>query len=58
MMLKNLFLHKGWQVTDLHNHELFESPFMMYMHAQKSDGLDNALKDIKDALQKTDCGCT
>ena len=51
-------LDKGWQVTALHNHELFESPFMMYMHAQKSDDLNNVLNDIRDTLQKTDCGCT
>jgi hypothetical protein len=51
-------LDKGWQVTALHNHELFESPFMMYMHAQKSDDLNNGLNDIRDTLQKTDCGCT
>ena len=50
-------LDKGWQITALHNHELFESPFMMYLHAQKIDNLNNALKDIKDTLQKTDCGC-
>jgi hypothetical protein len=50
-------LDKGWQVTALHNHELFESPFMMYLHAQKSDNLNDALKDIKNTLDRTDCGC-
>ncbi|MGN6347000.1 MAG: DUF1259 domain-containing protein [Candidatus Nitrosocosmicus sp.] len=51
-------LDKGWQVTALHNHELFESPFMMYLHAQKSDDLNNVLQDIRDTLEKTNCGCT
>ena len=49
-------LDKGWQVTALHNHELFESPFMMHLHAQKSDNLNDVIKDIKDTLDRTDCG--
>jgi hypothetical protein len=50
-------LNKGWEVTALHNHELFESPMMIYLHAQKSDNLNNVLNDIKSTLDKTDCGC-
>ncbi len=40
-------LDNGWTVTAIHNHELFENPFMIYIHAQKSDNLNNVLNDVK-----------
>jgi predicted small metal-binding protein len=49
----------GWEVTAIHNHELEESPQMIFLHAQKIDNLDNITQDIRDILSSdTDWGCT
>jgi uncharacterized protein DUF1259 len=47
-----------WTVTAIHNHQFFESPRLIYLHAQTQSNLDNVLQDIRNALQKTSCGCT
>jgi Domain of Unknown Function (DUF1259) len=47
-----------WTVTAIHNHQFFESPRLIYLHAQTQNNLDNVLQDIRNALQKTSCGCT
>ncbi len=56
--VQKTLLNNGWMVTAIHNHELLENPLMIYLHAQKSDNLNNILKDVKDVLSKTDCKCT
>jgi hypothetical protein len=51
-------LDKGWQVTAIQNHELQESPLMIYMHAQKISDLTSILQDIRNVLQQeTKCDC-
>jgi hypothetical protein len=47
-----------WTVTAIHNHHFFESPKLIYLHAQKQDNLDSVLQDIRNALEKTSCSCT
>jgi Domain of Unknown Function (DUF1259) len=47
-----------WTVTAIHNHWFFESPRLIFLHAQTQNNLDNVLQDIRNALQKTSCGCT
>jgi hypothetical protein len=51
-------LNNGWEVTAVHNHELFEKPFMICLHAQEKDNLNSVLKQIRDAIDKTKCDCT
>jgi hypothetical protein len=46
-----------WTVTAIHNHQFFENPRLIYLHAQKLDNLNTVLQDIRNALQKTSCGC-
>ena len=46
-----------WTVTAIHNHQFFEHPTLIYMHAQKQDNRDSILQDIKNALKKTSCDC-
>jgi hypothetical protein len=46
-----------WTVTAIHNHQFFEHPTLIYMHAQKQDNRDSILQDIRNALKKTSCGC-
>ncbi len=49
---------KDWEVTAIHNHELHEDPLMIFLHAQKSDNLDQLLHDIRDVLKDdTNCDC-
>jgi len=51
-------LDKDWEVTAIHNHELHEDPLMIFLHAQKSDNLDQLLHDIRDVLKDdTNCDC-
>jgi hypothetical protein len=51
-------IDKDWEVTAIHNHELNEDPLMIFLHAQKSDNLDQLLHDIRDVLKyDTDCDC-
>ena len=47
-----------WTVTATHNHWFFESPRLIFLHAQTQNNLDNVLQDIRNALQKTSCGWT
>jgi hypothetical protein len=47
-----------WTVTAIHNHQFFESPRLTYLHAEKQDNLDDVLKEIRNALEKTSCDCT
>jgi Domain of Unknown Function (DUF1259) len=57
--VQNSLLDKDWEVTAMHNHELHESPLLIFMHAQKVDRLDNVLQDLRDVLsQDTECDCT
>ena len=51
-------LNQHWTVTAIHNHWLFESPRLMFLHAQKQDNLNTVLQEIRNALQKTSCSCT
>ena len=51
-------LNQHWTVTAIHNHWLFENPTLMFLHAQKQDNLNSVLQEIKNALEKTSCGCT
>jgi hypothetical protein len=51
-------LDHHWTVTAVHNHQFFESPRLIYLHAQKQDNLVNILNEIRNALQQTTCGCT
>jgi hypothetical protein len=46
-----------WTITAIHNHQFFEHPTLIYMHAQKQDNRDNILQDIRNALKKTSCDC-
>ena len=46
-----------WTVTAIHNHQFFESPRLIYLHAQKQDNLGNILNEIRNALEQTSCGC-
>jgi hypothetical protein len=46
-----------WTVTAIHNHWFFESPRLIFLHAQTQNNLDNVLQDIRNALEKTSCGC-
>ena len=46
-----------WTVTAIHNHHFFENPRLIYLHAQTQDNLNTVLQDIRNALQKTSCGC-
>jgi hypothetical protein len=51
-------IDKDWEVTAIHNHELHEDPLMIFLHAQKSDNLDQLLHDIRDVLKDdTNCDC-
>src|SRR5919206_341506 len=47
-----------WTVSAIHNHWFDESPRLIFLHAQKQDNLDNVLKEVRGALQQTNCGCT
>jgi Domain of Unknown Function (DUF1259) len=47
-----------WTVTAIHNHWFFESPRLIFLHAQTQNNLDNVLQDIRNALEKTSCSCT
>lgn len=51
-------LNHHWTVTAIHNHQFFESPSLIYLHAQKQDNLNTILQEIRNALQTTSCGCT
>lgn len=44
-----------WTVTAIHNHQFFEHPTLIYLHAQKQDNRDSLLQDIRNALKKTSC---
>jgi len=46
-----------WTITAIHNHQFFEHPTLIYMHAQKQDNRDSILQDIRNALKKTSCDC-
>ena len=46
-----------WTITAIHNHQFFEHPTLIYMHAQKQDNRDSLLQDIRNALKKTSCDC-
>jgi hypothetical protein len=46
-----------WTVSAIHNHWFDESPRLIFLHAQKQDNLDNVLKEVRGALQQTNCGC-
>jgi Domain of Unknown Function (DUF1259) len=46
-----------WTVSAIHNHWFDESPRLIFLHAQKQDDLDNVLKEVRGALQQTNCGC-
>ena len=51
-------INKDWEVTAIHNHELHEDPLMIFLHAQKSDNLNQLLHDIRDVLKDdTNCDC-
>jgi hypothetical protein len=50
--------YNHWTVTAIHNHQFFESPRLTYLHAEKQDNLDDVLKEIRNALEKTSCDCT
>ena len=51
-------IDKDWEVAAIHNHELNEDPLMIFLHAQKSDNLDQLLHDIRDVLNDdTSCDC-
>jgi hypothetical protein len=51
-------LDNHWTVTAIHNHQFFENPRLIYLHAEKQDNLDNVLHEIRNALEKTSCDCT
>jgi Domain of Unknown Function (DUF1259) len=51
-------LDNHWTVTAIHNHHFDENPRLIYLHAQKQDNLDDVLKEIRNALEKTSCDCT
>jgi len=40
-------------VGAIHNHQFFENPRLIYLHAQKEAQLSTLLQDFKDALDKT-----
>jgi DNA polymerase III delta prime subunit len=65
---KSLFMleiEKGMQyevyftegAATIHNHWFDESPRLIFLHAQKQDNLDNILREVRGALQQTNCGC-
>jgi hypothetical protein len=43
-------LDHHWTVTAIHNHQFFETPRLIYLHAEKQDNLDDVLKEIRNAL--------
>ena len=56
--VNQFLLDQHWTVSAVHNHWLFENPRLIFLHAEKQGDLGNILQDIRNALEKTNCGCT
>jgi hypothetical protein len=56
--VNQFLLDHHWTVSAVHNHWFFENPRLIFLHAEKQGNLDSILQDIRNALEKTNCGCT
>jgi hypothetical protein len=56
--VNQFLLDHHWTVSAVHNHWLFENPRLIFLHAEKQGDLNSILQDIRNALEKTNCGCT